>query len=126
MQQKVPCVCPADCPHKGDPYLHDYDDLRKFKTKGRRTRECPKSIDDVSIDAMLEGIIDQPIKGSQYFVDLVAKGEIDSFFEELKVIGITKNQLAQLQDEYVHNGGDAKFAQRLTVWVRKHFEEERF
>ena len=126
VKQKVPCVCPLGCTHQSNPYLHDYDTLQRFKLKGRRTRECSKEVLDVSIDAMLEGIIDHTTNNSQNLLKLIGENKIDDFFQELSIMGVAEHQLAQLKEEYISNGGDYKFTKRLKVWAIKYFENAHF
>ncbi len=81
VKEKVPCVCPQTCEYKRDPYLHNYDTLRKFQGKGKKTRECEKSGEDISIASMMEGIRDT---GEEiFFQDGEKQQRLEEAYEDL-------------------------------------------
>jgi len=48
VQQLIPCVC-RGCLTNPEPYMHDFDHLRRAKEKGKWTVECKLSLEDVPI-----------------------------------------------------------------------------
>lgn len=48
----LPCVCKV-CQMTNDPYLHDFDYLKKAKARRKLTVECKNSFEDVYIDDIL-------------------------------------------------------------------------
>lgn len=56
LKEMIPCIC-SECRQGRTPYLHNYQTLLRFKEKGETSLVCEKSLEDVSIDALLEGII---------------------------------------------------------------------
>jgi len=57
VNERIPCSCPV-CAEVADPRMYDYRDLEKYVSKGRSTVPRPESGTDVSISAMLEGMVD--------------------------------------------------------------------
>lgn len=56
VQQLVPCVCKT-CRSKGNPYMHDFDYLRRAKGTGKWTVECKTGLSDVPIvDILLANV----------------------------------------------------------------------
>ncbi|WP_299463033.1 COR domain-containing protein [uncultured Microscilla sp.] len=121
LQEKVPCVCPVGCPHKTKPHLHDYQTLRKFQAKGKSKRVCDKSVEDVSIQSMLEGILDNKEDHTRRLFYLINTNNVAGFFDLLDQMGIQQSQLSALKDEFVHGNTSFQFAERLIVWVQTHF-----
>ncbi|WP_176722277.1 COR domain-containing protein, partial [Candidatus Thiosymbion oneisti] len=56
VNERVPCSCSV-CAEAVEPRMYDYRDLEKYVSKGRGNVSCPESGDDVSISAMLEGLV---------------------------------------------------------------------
>lgn len=126
LTEKVPCVCPPDCPHKANPQLHDYKTLLKFQAKGKATRVCDKSVEDVSIQAMLEGISDNENSDLQHLLELINANNMTGFFELLDDLGVEEQQLSALRDQFVHGSASFQYADRLKVWVQDYFKRRRF
>ena len=119
LKEKIPCIC-EECKASKQPYLHDYQTLLKFQERRRTTRECAESANNVNIQALLEGILDT--KGnSPELIDLIERGEIPAFYEKLNSIGVSGNEIARLQKEFVYDGGKFDYADKLKVWVYSRF-----
>jgi internalin A len=123
LTEKVPCVCPAGCDYTSDPQLHDYATLLKFQTKGKATRVCDKSVEDVSIQAMLEGIADNEQSDTQNLLELINDNNVAGFFDTLNDMEVEDQQLSALRDEFVHGTTSFQFADQLKVWVQGYFKK---
>lgn len=55
--QMIPCSC-SEC-QETEPFLFNYDRLKKYLAKGETTITCDKSITRVSINALLTGVFSQ-------------------------------------------------------------------
>jgi internalin A len=119
-KEKIPCNCDT-CKSSPKPYLHDYDTLLRFQEKGKETRECADSANDVSITSLLEGILGTKQAKLEYLIELIDENDIYTFFSELDNAGIQGNEIATLEGEFVHNGNTSQYADRLKVFLRKHF-----
>lgn len=122
-EEKVPCVCPTACLNKATPYLHDYTTLQRFKAKGKLTRTCDKSVEEVSIQAMLEGVLDNKQEDSQRLINLINQNNVFGFFEWIDYLDIQENQVAWLRQEFVHGGSSFQYAEKLKVWVLDFFSK---
>lgn len=116
--QKIPCVC-GECKDASKPYLHDYATLKRFQEKGKTTRECAISGDDVEIITLLEGIIDTKTIKNNRLVELIERNEVGEFFNELTRMGIGGNEIARLRDEFISGTNDFQFHSRLIALVSK-------
>jgi hypothetical protein len=93
-KEMVPCHC-KECVSLKEPYFYEYVYLRKLLKKGKTVVNCTKSIEDVSIDALLSGIKEIEKKDVQpdawdVFISYSTKDEaiIDNITENLKQHGI--------------------------------------
>lgn len=50
-RERIPCICSPDCEHR-----FDYNVLLKCEKKNKRTVMCEKTIEDVSVGRLLDGI----------------------------------------------------------------------
>jgi internalin A len=48
----LPCTC-VECRGTEQPYLHDFDDLKRAKARRKWSVECKRSLEDVRIDSIL-------------------------------------------------------------------------
>jgi small GTP-binding protein len=62
-KERIPCIC-VDCRTRKAPYFFDYSYLIQRKMKGRATVDCERSIEAVSIDALLSGV-ESPVLPSE-------------------------------------------------------------
>jgi hypothetical protein len=51
MKEKIPCICSPGCEHR-----FDYDVLLEFERKNKATVTCEKSIEEVSVEELLDRI----------------------------------------------------------------------
>ena len=116
---KIPCIC-AECQTSPKPFMHDYEVLKNFITKGRTTRECGNSAEDVPIKGLTEGILEAQGALSKELLQLIENDEIATFFDMVEKNKISNNRIAQLKNEFLNNGGGASFHERLKVWVIDH------
>ncbi len=121
LTEKVPCVCPDTCDFKNNPYLHDYQTLINFQTKGRRTRECEKSAEDIEIATLL----DTKKVNQKYLLDLIDENKYPEFYQELDLLDISDHAISALRKDFVHDSGNSQYADRLKVWVGNYFRERR-
>ncbi|WP_133510632.1 COR domain-containing protein [Candidatus Thiosymbion oneisti] len=56
VNERVPCSCKV-CGKAAEPRMYDYSELEKYVSGGRGTVYCPEGQVDVSISAMLEGLV---------------------------------------------------------------------
>ncbi|MCU0393325.1 MAG: leucine-rich repeat domain-containing protein [Thermoflexibacter sp.] len=126
LKEKVPCVCPDTCEFKNNPYLHDYQTLKNFQAKGKKTRECEKSAEDIEIATLLEGILDTKKVSMEYLLSLIDENKIPEFYQELDRSEVSSYEISRLQKEFIYNGGNFEYADRLETWVREHFKQGRF
>ncbi len=120
LKEKVPCVC-ALCKTSAKPYLHDYQTLLKFQEKGKTTRECAESTDDVEIAVLLQGIVKVSSLSKEYLIDLIDRGDIYEFYNALEKTRFGGYEVNNLKKRFIHDGGDFKYAEQLKVWVGQHF-----
>jgi internalin A len=120
LEEKVPCMC-VECRQDKNPYLHNYATLKKFQEKGRTTRECEKSAEVADIAQMLEGILDTKKGQTKILFDLIDRANVSGFFMEIERLGVSGNQIASLRKEYIHDGGNFQYADKLKVWVMDYF-----
>jgi internalin A len=126
LKEKVPCVCPDTCEFKNNPYLHDYQTLKNFQAKGKKTRECEKSAEDIEIATLLEGILDTKKVGMEYLLSLIDENKIPEFYQELDRSEVSSYEINRLQKEFIYNGGTFQYADQLKVWVMNYFKQGRF
>lgn len=55
VEEMIPCPCMA-CSRTNDEYYHSFEYLRRAKSKRKYRVECKKSLNDVRIDEILDGI----------------------------------------------------------------------
>ena len=122
LDEKIPCRC-SDCKHSQNPHLHNYRALRKFLDKGKNTRECERSGEDVSLMALLNGIVDTQHKNMQYWIKLINESRFVDFFEETERIKVEDDQLSNLRKKFEHEGNYFRFADQLKVWVMRYFKD---
>jgi hypothetical protein len=48
-------------------------------------------------------------------LELIDEGEIAKFYQELYRLGVSSNEISRLQKEFVHNGGNFEYADKLKV-----------
>jgi small GTP-binding protein len=102
VEQTVPCTCSA-CRAGDAPYMHNYDYLRRARSRRKLTVECKNSLDDVYIDDVL-GNIRGSIRsadggGAQHSdvagLDTIRVGSRDivrQYSEDMKVVGIESGE----------------------------------
>lgn len=56
VNERIPCSCPV-CAKAAAPRMYDYRELDKYVSGGRGAVYCPEGRVDVSISAMLEGVV---------------------------------------------------------------------
>lgn len=54
-KQFVPCHC-EECIKSTDPYFHDFEYLKKCLSKNKRNVNCQKSLNDVNVSKLIDGI----------------------------------------------------------------------
>lgn len=123
LQEKVPCVC-GECRQAEKPYLHNYATLKNFQARGRKTRECEKSAEDVEIALLLQGILDTQQRQPKPLLDLIDRANVAGFFMEIERLGVSGVQIATLRKEFIHNGDSFQYADRLKVWVMDYFAQK--
>jgi len=125
LTEKVPCICPDNCEFKDKPYLHDYQTLKNFQAKGKKTRECEKSTEDIEIATLLEGILDTKKVNQENLLDLIDENKIPEFYQELDRLGISTSEINRLKKEFIYNSGTFQYADQLKVWVGSYFKQGR-
>lgn len=54
--EKIPCNC-NECKNSAKPDFQDYDYLRRCRQKGKTTVTCHYSLDDVSVNSLIDDVI---------------------------------------------------------------------
>jgi internalin A len=120
VKEYVPCIC-KDCIQSNTPYLHNYQTLKKCAEISREYYPCEKSLEDVSVNTLLRGIVQVAPQIVQELLYLIETAEIVTFFNQVSKLGIKTGEIVRLQERFIHDGGDFEFHQQLKVWVKKHF-----
>jgi small GTP-binding protein len=55
VKEMLPCIC-SECKNSENPYFHNYQDLTKAISKGKKEIECKNSFEAVSIESIFGGI----------------------------------------------------------------------
>ncbi len=117
----IPCNC-VECKKSEKPELHEYSVLLKFQAKGRLVREC-KSTELADIAGMLKGILDTKKLKYKDLEKWIDENDMPRFYEELDRLGISEHQISQFKQEFIWEGGNFKYPDRLKVWLKDHFEK---
>lgn len=110
----VPCVC-KECKISKNPYMHEFDYLRRAKSREKRTVECKNTLDEVSINEILGAYINEKKKQDDitniYYVgqfinigEVAIKGECAA--DVVDKIGISKKDYTDLIDSIRKIGND--------------------
>jgi len=75
VKKQFPCNCPT-CKKSDQPHFYDYDNLMNRKARKKRTVECDKSFEDISVLQVLDGVYDAQAAKELSVKELVAKGAI--------------------------------------------------
>lgn len=118
--EKVPCIC-AEC-QSSIPHLYNYVTLQKYQQKNRATIVCEKSLEDVSIKTLLQGILDDIAPITQRLLDMINDYQVADFFKYLEHLKVEEYQIAKLRAEFIDGNDSFKFAERLKVWVLDYFK----
>jgi internalin A len=54
VQEMIPCIC-SECKNNKEPYLFNYETLKRFVSKNKKTIQCDHSAEDVSLELLLSG-----------------------------------------------------------------------
>ncbi len=83
VKEMVPCIC-CQCLESEEPHFYEYSFLNKCKSKGKKDIPCQVTIDDVSVDSLLEGI-NSPLPGdSGVKINYKLLQEVRADFRQLK------------------------------------------
>ncbi len=118
----IPCNC-SECKESETRHLHKYLKLLEWEKDGKKA-QCGESGDSIEISPMLKGILDTKKLKYKYLKDLIEKNNMSGFYEELDRLGISENQVSQFKQEFIWDGGDFKYAERLKVWLGERFKKE--
>jgi hypothetical protein len=55
VREMLPCIC-SECKNNKEPYLFNYETIKRYVDKNKKTIECNHSAKDVSIEQLLSGI----------------------------------------------------------------------
>jgi len=55
VKEMIPCIC-REC-KLGEASLYDYEVLRRYSLRGKTHITCPKSIEDISVQELIQGVI---------------------------------------------------------------------
>ncbi len=75
VKKLFPCNCKT-CQALDNPHFYDYKNLMNRKAKGKRTVECDKSFEDISVEQILEGVYNEVAAKELNIKELIAKGKI--------------------------------------------------
>ncbi|MGB0523290.1 MAG: COR domain-containing protein [Flammeovirgaceae bacterium] len=118
LKEKIPCTCPEGlCESENHPYLFEFQQLQKFQSKGKETRECGSCAEDISIAELVEGIKDTQNETFKRLSNLINKGEMAEFFKELKRNHVSDHQIEDLKNRFKGGNADYQFAEQLKVWL---------
>ncbi len=70
-KEKIPCICSPDCTHR-----FDYNVLLKCEEKNKRSIMCEKSIEDVNVGILLDGIEKADVRRKKSVSDFDREAEI--------------------------------------------------
>jgi hypothetical protein len=76
VREKVPCICSQCRRQIGKPHYFDYRYLLQRRRKGKKTVDCQLSIEDVSLDALFDGLESTqsaPFDGWDVFISYATK-----------------------------------------------------
>jgi internalin A len=65
VQEMVPCIC-SQCIEAQKPFFFEYETLKRFVAKNRRTAPCNSSAEDISIEQLIIGIEQTSIADTRY------------------------------------------------------------
>ena len=123
LQEKIPCIC-EECRNDKHPHLYNYKTLLKFHQKGKTTITCEKSVEEVSITALLNGIMKRENEEVERLLEMINEYRVADFFEYLMHLKVEEHQVSRLRKEYIHNEGGFQFADKLKVWVLDYFDDK--
>ncbi|TAE07774.1 MAG: hypothetical protein EAZ95_18010 [Bacteroidetes bacterium] len=128
LQEKIPCLC-DECKASAKPYLHDYKTLLKFQDKGRETKECNHSAEDVKITQLLEGIEnptqarEKPLHATiQKALSRLEEATYQGYFEEMDKLVLPaylKGLYSQLKLQFIGSPTSWNFNQQLETFARE-------
>lgn len=95
----------------------------KYKKKNQPFIRCDVSIEEVAITKLLEGILDKTSPELAILYKMINENDMVAFFKRLEEMKISENQLSQLRQKYIHNGGDFQYHQQLKIWLMDYFEK---
>jgi GTPase SAR1 family protein len=113
----IPCPCDkcAAVPRNKKEFFEE-SYLRMCLEEGDTDVRCSNRT-KVSIQQLLEGIINESSTLQRRLLHLINTYQVDEFFVELKRQKIDNDQLASLRKRFIHDGGGFQFADQLKVWV---------
>ncbi|OJJ19619.1 hypothetical protein BKI52_22705, partial [marine bacterium AO1-C] len=121
LTEKIPCAC-NDCKKDKHPFLFDYETLLKYQKKRRSEITCNRTIEDVSVNTLLNGILAFAREDMEDLLGLINEYRVADFFERLVYLKVQEGQIARLRKEYIHKEGGFQYTDRLKVWVLDYFE----
>ena len=125
LTEKVPCVCDF-CKTQSKPHFFDYSLLLEYQNENLPEIRCGIKVkNQVPISALLEGILDTKKVNRELLLELIDENEIPKFYQELDRLGVSSHEISRLQKEFIHNGSNFEYADKLKVWVRQYFREGR-
>ncbi|HAS44203.1 MAG TPA: hypothetical protein DCS93_27240 [Microscillaceae bacterium] len=124
LKEKIPCIC-EECRDSKSPHLYNYLALIKFQKKGRPSVLCEKSADDVSIQALLHGILEEDKQEHmEQLLELINEYRVADFFEMITHLKIKAPQLSVLRRQFIQSKDSFAFTDQLKTWTLDYFNNE--
>lgn len=118
--EKIPCYC-KECQTPGNE-LHIFrkKTLENNLKGGVRQLVCDNGT-LVSVQQLLEGVLDVNNQHIKEFTNLINEGDMVGFFDKANALGIKEYQLSEFFKMFETGNTSHNFDQKLKIWVRSYF-----
>ena len=93
--EEIPCYC-FECSKSDKPHLFKYHVLERFQTKGKKTVDCEKSAEDVSIEHLLNGFTPPKQEGNLFDSLITVVSQVQGISKTLQTDENSRNTVVAL------------------------------